>query len=390
VKSLIGIGVALVLLIGTILLLPFLIDLNKYQDQYKPSIEGALNRKIQLQDIRLTIWPRLGARVGGFAVLDDPSFSSGPVASLTSLDIGVKLWPLLSGRIEIEEIALRDPVITVIKNKSGVTNVSTIGPKTPTGSPPPKESGTPPEPGGDPLQALALLAVDRVSIEDGRLTYRDLSTPPATEYRVQNLELLLKAVHLGETPTLHFGATVEPYHLPVRLDGSFGSIVQAVELKQHDLTLGLGKIALALKGALVGGKLDATLTAPSISTADLPIALPLTKPMHIKDLRVVAKASYPFKAGASALELAEITDLGLAVVMGNSALNVRGTVLGGHAKVRLTAPSVNTSDLPVDTGLKKPVEVKNLEVNADLKGQEARISNLSFRLFNGEAKRMVT
>jgi AsmA protein len=51
---------------------------------------------------------------------------------------------------------------------------------------------------------------------------------------------------------------------------------------------------------------------------------------------------------------------------------------------------VNTSDLPVDTGLKKPVEVKNLEVNADLKGQEARISNLSFRLFNGEAKRMVT
>ena len=48
-----------------ILALPFLIDLNKYQDQYKPLIEDALNRKVQLQDIRLTIWPRIGARVGG-------------------------------------------------------------------------------------------------------------------------------------------------------------------------------------------------------------------------------------------------------------------------------------------------------------------------------------
>jgi len=52
----------------------------------------------------------------------------------------------------------------------------------------------------------------------------------------------------------------------------------------------------------------------------------------------------------------------------------------------VSSPSVNTADLPVDTGLKKPVELKNLEVNADLKGQDARLSNLSFLLFNGETK----
>ncbi|MBH0177194.1 MAG: AsmA family protein [Nitrospira sp.] len=86
----------LVLIVGLVLSLPFLIDLNKYQDQYKPLIEEALNRKIQLQDIRLTVWPRIGARVAGFAVLDDPAFGSGPFASLSSLDVGVKLMPLLS------------------------------------------------------------------------------------------------------------------------------------------------------------------------------------------------------------------------------------------------------------------------------------------------------
>jgi len=72
-KIVAGVLAVVVLIVGLVLSLPFLIDLNKYQDQYKPLIEEALNRKVQLQDIRLTVWPRIGARVAGFAVLDDPA-----------------------------------------------------------------------------------------------------------------------------------------------------------------------------------------------------------------------------------------------------------------------------------------------------------------------------
>jgi uncharacterized protein involved in outer membrane biogenesis len=383
-KIVVGLVIVFVLLIGGLLSLPFLVDLASYQDQYKPLIEDALNRKIQLQSIRLMVWPRIGARVAGFIVLDDPSFSESPFASLSSLDVGVKLMPLLGGTIEVEEITLRKPVIAVIKNKAGVLNISTFGPKTAAQPTVPRPESPPQQ--GDPLQALALLAVDRVSIDGGQLTYRDLSTTPATEYQIQDLDLLLKSVHLGEMPTLHLGATVQPHNLPVTLDGSFGPLVQILEVKQYDFTLGLGKIALALRGALTGGQLDAALSSPSINTADLPIVLPLTKPVEIKDFRVLAKAPYPLKQGASAMELADVTDLGLNIALGNSSLNVKGTVLGGHAKVMITSPSVNTADLPIDTGLKKPVDVKNLEVNADLKGQDARLSNLSFQLFNGQAK----
>ncbi len=58
-KIVIGLLIVVVLAVGSILALPFLIDLNRYQDQYKPLIEDALNRKVQLQDIRLTMWPSL-------------------------------------------------------------------------------------------------------------------------------------------------------------------------------------------------------------------------------------------------------------------------------------------------------------------------------------------
>src|SRR5258705_10579912 len=109
-KIVIGLLIVVALLVGVILALPFLIDLNKYQDQYKPLIEDALNRKVQLQDIRLTIWPRIGARVAGFAVLDDREFGSHPFTSLKSLDVEVKLRPLLSDTEEVEEITLRNPV----------------------------------------------------------------------------------------------------------------------------------------------------------------------------------------------------------------------------------------------------------------------------------------
>ncbi|MBA5866588.1 MAG: AsmA family protein [Nitrospira sp. CR1.3] len=384
-KIVAGVLVVLILLAGALFSLPFLVDLAPYQDRYTPLIEGALNRKVQLQGIRLTLWPRIGARVQGFAIMDDPSFSSSPFASLSSLDVGVKLLPLLSGKVEVEEIALRGPVITVIRNKNGVTNVSTMGP-TATTSPGAAQRPELPPRTGDPLQALALLAVDRVAIDGGQLTYRDDSTAPVTEYHVRDFELLLQSVRLGQNPTVHLSATVQPHNLPVRLDGSFGPLVETIEVKQFDLTLGLGRIALALKGALVGGMLNATVSSPSINTADVPIRLPLTKPVQVKDLRVVASAPYPLKEGVSAMELADVSDLSMALVMGNSTMHLKGTVHDGHAKVTLTAPSVNTADLPVETGLKKPVDVKNLQTTVELKGQDARLSSLSFELFNGQTK----
>jgi len=286
VKIIIGLLIVVVLAIGSILALPFLIDLNRYQDQYKPLIEDALNRKVQLQDIRLTIWPRIGARVAGFTVLDDPAFGSNAFASLASLDIGVKLMPLLSGQVEVEEIALRDPVITVIKNKNGVLNVSTIGrtgvaaPKTPSRAPIPSTEG--------PLKILALLAVDRVSITGGTLTYRDQSAAKATEYIVQDMEILLQGVRLGQTPTLHVGMLVQPLNLPVKLNGTFGPLKESTDIDAINLQLALGKTDFTITGKIVGRNANLNVNAPVINTANLPVALPLLQPIDIKNLQIAA------------------------------------------------------------------------------------------------------
>lgn len=286
-KIMMGLLVVVVSLVVLILSLPFLIDLNKYQDHYKPLIEDALNRKIQLQDIRLTIWPRVGARVAGFVVLDDPAFGSDPFTTLTSLDIGVKLMPLLSGKVEVEEITLRDPVITVIKNKNGVLNVSTIGrtgvavPKTPSRAPIPSAEG--------PLKILALLAVDQVSIAGGKLTYRDLSAGQPTEYVLQDMAVLLQSIRLGQIPSLQFNTLVQPFNLPVTLDGTFGPLKETVDIDAINLRLGLGKTDFTIAGKIVGQNATVNISSPAINTANLPMTLPLNEPIDIKNLQIAAE-----------------------------------------------------------------------------------------------------
>lgn len=283
-KIAIGIGVVVAVLIGLVLLLPFIVDLNKYQDQYRPLIEEALNRKVTIADIRLTIWPRLGARVAGFTVVEDPAFGTGPFASLSSVDVGVKLMPLLSGKVEVEEIALRDPVITVIKNKNGVLNAATLGrkgvaaPETPSRAPIPSPDG--------PLKILALLAVDRVSLSGGQVTYRDSSQSQPVAYVLQDMEFLLQSVHLGQSPSLHLALNVQPMNLPISLDGTFGPLKETADLDAIDMQLGLGKTNLTIAGKTAGTHMSFTVTAAAINTANLPMTLPLKKPVEVNNFKL--------------------------------------------------------------------------------------------------------
>jgi AsmA protein len=286
-KIVISLLLVVVLAVGVILALPFLIDLNKYQDQYKPLIEDALNRKVQLRDIRLTIWPQIGARVAGFTVLDDPAFDSGTFASLTTMDIGVKVMPLLGGKVEVENITLREPVISVIKNKSGILNASTVGragtalPKTPSKAPIPSTEG--------PLKILALLAVDRVSILGGKLTYRDLSSSESTEYILQDLEILLQSVRLGHSPSIRVGMLVQPLNLPVKLVGTFGPLKESTDIDAINLQLALGNTDFTITGKMIGRNTSLNISAPVINTANLPITLPLQKPIDVHNLKIAAE-----------------------------------------------------------------------------------------------------
>ena len=136
---------------------------------------------------------------------------------------------------------------------------------------------------------LALLAVDRVSIAGGTLSYRDLSAAKPTEYILQDMEVLLESVRLGQTPKLHVGMVAQPFILPVRLDGTFRPLKESTDIDAIDLQLALGKTDFTITGKTVGRNTSLNISAPVINTANLPVALPLQKPVDVKNLQIAAE-----------------------------------------------------------------------------------------------------
>ena len=387
-KIAMGLLVLVVLLIGLVFALPFLIDLNKYQDQYKPLIEEALNRKVQLQDVRLTVWPRIGARVAGFSVMDDPAFGSGPFASLSSLDVGVKLGPLLSGMVEVEEVTLREPLITVIKNTHGVLNASTIGrkgvaiPETPSRAPIPSTEG--------PLKILALLAVDRVSIAGGKLTYQDLSAPKPTEYVLQDLNLLLTSVRLDQTPSLHLDTVVQPLNLPVKLDGTFGPLKDTMDIEAINFQLGVGKTDVTITGKTAGHDATLNISSPIINTANLPVSLPLKEPIDITNLKISADVKgQEARLNALSLQLFDGQVKGQGKLIAgsdappfNGTLGVQGVQLGSALKAVAETPLSISGTAGADfavkgRGLSMPDLTKALEGTGHVEVKDGKIEGVN-------------
>ena len=231
--------------------------------------------------------------------------------------------------------------------------------------------------------ALALLAVDRVALQHGRLLYQDQTSTKPAEHTVQDLNVLLQSVRLGEMPRLHLDAVVQPYNLPISIDGVVGPLVETLDFKTIYVALALGKITASITGRAVGGHADLTVASPLISTADLPFALPLIKPVQIKDLHVKAEAEYP-SSDISPLEAVTVNVLHGAVLLGNAVITVDGSLLEGKARLLATSLAPTTADLPIVVPLRKSVEVKDLKLSMGMAGQQVEIDKLSANVFGGQ------
>lgn len=171
--------------------------------------------------------------------------------------------PLLTGKIDVDEITLHDPVMTVIKNKNqrGGLNLETVGRRgkqTPT-----ILSRAPIPPLEGPLSMLGLVAVEQVSVSGGRVVYRDLSTANFTEFAVKNLDLQLHSMGIGRTPYLRLAAVVQPCNVPGNLEGTFGPLQATANIDAINLQLKLGNTSVPQQERLLA-------TTPHLSSIPSP------------------------------------------------------------------------------------------------------------------------
>ena len=120
-----GIAVAVFLLL--LIALPFFINVDSFRPKVESEASAALGRQVTVGDLSLSI---LSGSVGAdnISIADDPAFGKSPFVTAKSLKVGVELIPLIfSKQINVTDITLESPQISLLKTAVGKWNFSTIG-----------------------------------------------------------------------------------------------------------------------------------------------------------------------------------------------------------------------------------------------------------------------
>ena len=282
-KWLVGVVAALVLVVvAALIAVPFLVDTPRVQALIASNASQALGRPVKFRSMSISVLPLPAVALHGLEIAEDPQFGTAPFVQLETGKVRLKLGPLLTGRVELGDIELKKPVITVVQAADGRMNISTLG----TGAREPKPGERPPRGGGGGTGAAGALA-SKISIDHGTVAYIAHAKGGVTsQYRVEDLDLTLT----GGGPQIAFKSDfkVKPGDLAVKVaDGQValngGKPLTDAQLRGVVTIDGkdigdLAKNALgptpvfggALKGKLA---LSGTLGAPAVS-GDIEVTKP--------------------------------------------------------------------------------------------------------------------
>jgi hypothetical protein len=248
-----------VLAIAALLAVPYLVDVPRIQALIASNASQALGRPVKFNSMSVAVLPLPAVELHGVEIAEDPAFGTEPFLRLDTGVVRLKLWPLLSGRVELGDISLKKPYITVIRQRDGRMNIATLGgPAESRPGPRGPRSGA----GQSAAGAGAAVLGSRVSIDDGVVAYVARGAGDAlTRYRIEDLDLTIAGA--GSQMTFKGEARVKPGDVSLKVsDGVIAlsgartlmdSAVRAkVTVDGTDITE-LAKTAAGDKAAIGGG-----------------------------------------------------------------------------------------------------------------------------------------
>lgn len=117
---------AVLLLLAAALILPPLINMNRYQRRIANAISNGLGRPVHLSAVTLRLLPRPGLELSDFIVEEDPAFGMEPTLRAPSVDASIRLSSLWRGRLEIGRISFDQPSLNLVRNSEGRWNIGTV------------------------------------------------------------------------------------------------------------------------------------------------------------------------------------------------------------------------------------------------------------------------
>jgi len=213
----IAVGVVLLLVVGLAVYLAATFDPNDYKPQIVQLVKDKKQRTLKLEgDIKLSFWPNIGADLGALSLSEFKSEKE--FAAISGARVSLKLMPLLSRQLIVDEIRIRGLRANIVRFKDGSTNIDDLL-------------------ASDDKDAQQFaFDIDHVAIEDAALTYSDQAS--GARYAVSRLNLKTGRIAPDVQTRVEFAAAIT---------GNQPKLDATLDLKTQ-LTFNLDKKLYSLRG----------------------------------------------------------------------------------------------------------------------------------------------
>ncbi len=357
-KILIGVLVVVVLLVGAAVALPFLVPVEKFKTEIAEQITKATGRDVAIAgSIDLSVYPNIALDVRDVTVANAPGGKAPYLAKIGQMLVNVQLMPLLSGELRVDSFKLVKPDINLEVGPKGQPNWA-IG----DGEAAKTAEEKKPAEGGE--SSIKLIELGDISIEDGKLSYVDLSAGGAPiQLAAVNMKLDYKDIDS-----------------PLGLDGSFVWNKEPI------------KLALTVKNpnALIAGQASPV----SVSVNAAPVRMTFGGTVRTGEA-VSAGGALDFST-PSLKKLAAWAGTPLGYEgKGLEAASVKGTLSYGGSKIALKDATVKIDNIQgngsigIDTGKSVPyiaadLDLGELDLNPYLPPEAAGAGTSSYQWSNDE------
>lgn len=302
-------------------------------------ISAATGRPVVMEgELRATLFPSLGVRVGDFSVGNPDWVEAGPLVTAERLDIGVAFFPLLRGEVQLDRAELTAPQITLVRAADGRTSWDFADAEPDPGAREPisqdDTEATDRASGANPLA----IGADNATITNGQLRWIDETT--GQDITVTDLNAALSLPGTVGRATANVSANIDGTAVEASLALDDLAAFLAGQVRALDLQLawdggdvaftGRASTAPAVDGQLT---IDATDFGPMLALAgaampDLPAGLGRDRIAARGQVTVTDELSLHLREGVLSLDDNEL-QVALDVVQGADRPSIRGTVSGG-------------------------------------------------------------
>jgi AsmA protein len=243
-------GILVLLLIVAVVVLPMVIDPNDYKDEISAAVQDKTGRTLEMDgDISLSVFPWLGMDIGPTRLGNAAGFDAPHMASMDSVQVRVKLMPLLRKELEVDTIKLSGLKLNLGKDKQGRSNWDDL-----VAAADAEDEQQDKDEGDAGESGLKDMEIGGIEITDAQLVWDDRAA--GTHYEIDALSLSTGEIEPGDAFDLDLGfrmAASEP-----EIDGQFaltGAVLVAEGMQ--GVTIDDARISIDASGQGVpGGKLQ--------------------------------------------------------------------------------------------------------------------------------------